>query len=52
MATTPAHTENLTDPFQGPDAFQFETHWYENLQTGEQVEFKTKFPDYSNGGYR
>lgn len=22
----------------------FETHWYENIKTGQQVEFKTKFP--------
>jgi hypothetical protein len=38
--------------YVGPDGFQFETHWYESLSTGERVDFKTKFPDSSNGGYK
>jgi hypothetical protein len=28
-----------------PDGTQFETHWVQNLKTGQRVEFKTKFPD-------
>lgn len=26
------------------DGVQFETHWVENIKTGQRVEFKTKFP--------
>jgi hypothetical protein len=26
------------------DGAKFETHWVENIQTGQRVEFKTKFP--------
>ena len=26
------------------DGAKFETHWVENIRTGERVEFKTKFP--------
>lgn len=38
--------------YRGSDGFQFETHWYENIQTGERVEFKIKFPDGTNVGYK
>lgn len=27
-----------------PDGTRFETHWVENIRTGQRVEFKTKFP--------
>lgn len=30
--------------FTAKDGVKFETHWVENLVTGERVEFKTKFP--------
>lgn len=26
------------------DGTRFETHWVENIRTGQRVEFKTKFP--------
>lgn len=33
----------------GPGAFDvFETHWYQNIRTGERFEFKTKFPRAEN----
>lgn len=32
--TSPSHV--------GPDGHRFETHWYENVLTGERFEFKTK----------
>jgi RHS repeat-associated protein len=32
-----------SDSYRSSDGIQFETHWYENTQTGQQVEFKTKF---------
>ena len=39
--------------YTGSDGLQFETHWYENVQTGERVEFKTKFPNAgSNVGFK
>ena len=28
--------------YRGADGLQFETHWYENIPTGQRVEFKTK----------
>lgn len=28
--------------YRGADGLQFETHWYENIRTGQRVEFKTK----------
>lgn len=30
--------------YTAKDGTQFETHWVENIKTGERVEFKTKFP--------
>ncbi|OJX60563.1 MAG: hypothetical protein BGO89_13675 [Candidatus Kapaibacterium thiocyanatum] len=29
--------------FKAKGGVRFETHWYENLSTGQRVEFKTKF---------
>ncbi len=29
--------------FTAADGVKFETHWYQNVKTGQQVEFKTKF---------
>lgn len=29
--------------YSAPDGTKFETHWVENLQTGQRVEYKTKF---------
>jgi hypothetical protein len=28
--------------YRGADGFQFETHWYQNVRTGERFEFKPK----------
>ena len=28
-----------------PNGTLFETHWVENIKTGQRVEFKTKFPN-------
>jgi len=28
--------------YRGADGLQFETHWYENISTGQRLEFKTK----------
>jgi hypothetical protein len=36
--------------YLGEDGFRFEIHWYENLMTGERVEFKTKLAHLSPGG--
>ena len=30
--------------YTAPDGTKFETHWYENVRTGQRVEFKTKLP--------
>jgi hypothetical protein len=38
--------------YTAPDGQIFETHWYKNVVTGEVVEYKTKFPDSSNTGYK
>jgi RHS repeat-associated protein len=32
-----------SSPYQGLDGLQFETHWYENVATGERYDFKSKF---------
>jgi hypothetical protein len=32
-----------SSPYQGVDGLQFETHWYENVATGERYDFKSKF---------
>jgi hypothetical protein len=34
--------------YQAADGMRFETHWVENIRTGQRVEFKTKFPDNHN----
>lgn len=31
-----------SEKYTGPDGKQFEMHWYENVETGERVEYKTK----------
>jgi RHS repeat-associated protein len=36
--------KKTSSSFTAKDGTQFETHWVENLQTGQRVEFKTKFP--------
>jgi filamentous hemagglutinin len=36
--------KKTSSSFTAKDGIQFETHWVENLQTGQRVEFKTKFP--------
>ena len=30
--------------YTAPDGTVFQTHWIENIRTGERIEFKTKFP--------
>jgi RHS repeat-associated protein len=32
--------------YTSSNGFYFETHWYENLETGQQVEFKIKLPQW------
>ena len=36
-----AWAKMTSDTFTDSDGFQFSTHWYENLETGQQVEWKT-----------
>ena len=35
--------KKASDKFISKDGVKFEIHWYENLKTGQRVEFKTKF---------
>jgi len=37
-----------SNSYTAPDGTKFETHWVENIKTGERVEFKTKFPESPN----
>lgn len=36
--------EKTSSSYTARDGVQFETHWVENIVTGQRVEFKTKFP--------
>jgi len=36
--------KKTSSSYTARDGVQFETHWVENIVTGQRVEFKTKFP--------
>ena len=36
--------KKTSSSYTARDGAKFETHWVENIQTGQRVEFKTKFP--------
>jgi RHS repeat-associated protein len=36
--------KKTSSSYTARDGTQFETHWVENIKTGQRVEFKTKFP--------
>ena len=36
--------KKTSSSYTARDGVQFETHWVENIKTGQRVEFKTKFP--------
>ena len=36
--------KKTSSSYTAPDGTVFETHWVENIRTGERIEFKTKFP--------
>lgn len=38
----PSYSANRRSSDTGSEGLQFETHWYENVRTGQRIEFKTK----------
>lgn len=36
--------KKTSSSYTARDGVKFETHWVENIKTGQRVEFKTKFP--------
>lgn len=36
--------KKTSSSYKAKDGVVFETHWYENISTGQRVEYKTKFP--------